>query len=56
MGPLCKERANLLTQDMEKAELLGDFFASIFTGKCSSITAEVTGGKGTDLPHVGDEV
>ncbi|GAB0203228.1 mitochondrial enolase superfamily member 1 [Grus japonensis] len=46
---------------MEKAEVLNDFFASVFTGKCSSHTAQVTEGKGRDwdneeLPAVGDEI
>ena len=59
MGPLSKETGDLITQDMEKAEALNDFFASVFTGKCSSHTAQVTGGKGTDWeneepPSVGE--
>jgi len=33
---------------MEKAEVLDDFFALAFTGKCSSHTAQVAGGKGRD--------
>ena len=32
----------------EKAEVLNDFFASVFTGKCSSHTAQVAEGKGRD--------
>jgi len=33
---------------MEKAEALNDFFASIFTSKCSSHITQVTGGTGRD--------
>ncbi|GAB0202611.1 mitochondrial enolase superfamily member 1 [Grus japonensis] len=38
---------------MEKAEVLSDFFASIFTGKCLSHTAQVTEGKGRDWENAG---
>ncbi|GAB0190131.1 hypothetical protein GRJ2_001478400 [Grus japonensis] len=48
VGPLWNETGNLVTQDMEKAEVLNDFFASVFTDKCSSHTAQVAGGKGRD--------
>ncbi|GAB0179786.1 mitochondrial enolase superfamily member 1 [Grus japonensis] len=45
---------------MEKAEVLNDFFASVFTGKCLSHAAQVTEGKGRDwenaeLPTVGED-
>ncbi|GAB0179938.1 mitochondrial enolase superfamily member 1 [Grus japonensis] len=48
VGPLWKETRDLVTQDMEKAEVLNDFFASVFTRKCSSHTAQVTESKGRD--------
>ncbi|GAB0182059.1 mitochondrial enolase superfamily member 1 [Grus japonensis] len=45
---------------MEKAEVLNNFFASAFTGKCLSHTAQVTEGKGRDWeneepPTVGED-
>ena len=60
MGPLWKETEDLVTWDMEKAEVLNDFFASVFTGKCSSHTTQVAEGKGRDweneeLPTVGED-
>ncbi|GAB0188934.1 mitochondrial enolase superfamily member 1 [Grus japonensis] len=45
VGPLQNEMGELVTQDMEKAEVLNDFFASVFTGKCLSHTAQVTEGR-----------
>ncbi|PKU44848.1 hypothetical protein llap_4844 [Limosa lapponica baueri] len=47
-GSLQKEMGDLITQDMEKAEILNDFFASIFTSKDSSHTTQVTEGEGRD--------
>ncbi|GAB0190611.1 mitochondrial enolase superfamily member 1 [Grus japonensis] len=54
------EISDLVTQDMEKAEVLNDYFATVFTGKCLSHTAQVTEGKGRDwenaeLPTVGED-
>lgn len=40
MGPLRKDTGDLVTQDMEKVEVLNDFFASVFT-KCSRYTVQV---------------
>ncbi|GAB0179271.1 UDP-glucose:glycoprotein glucosyltransferase 2 [Grus japonensis] len=45
VGPLRNETGDLVTQDMEKAEVLNNFFASVFTGKCLSHTAQVTEGR-----------
>lgn len=39
MGPLQKKAGYLVTQDMEKAEVLNYIFASAFTEKCPSHTA-----------------
>ncbi|GAB0177065.1 mitochondrial enolase superfamily member 1 [Grus japonensis] len=43
---------------MEKAEVLNDFFASVFTGKCLSHTAQVTEGRdweNEEPPTVGED-
>ncbi|GAB0192363.1 mitochondrial enolase superfamily member 1 [Grus japonensis] len=43
---------------MEKAEVLNDFFASVFTGKCLSHTAQVTEGRDWEIaepPTVGED-
>ncbi|GAB0176707.1 mitochondrial enolase superfamily member 1 [Grus japonensis] len=58
VGPLRNETGDLVTQDMEKAEVLNDFFASVFTGKCLSHTAQVTEGRdweNAELPAVGED-
>ncbi|GAB0208941.1 hypothetical protein GRJ2_003359800 [Grus japonensis] len=60
VGPLWNEKRDLVTQDMEKAEVLNDFFALVFTGKGSSHTVQVTEGKGRDWenaepPTVGED-
>ncbi|GAB0190077.1 hypothetical protein GRJ2_001473000 [Grus japonensis] len=58
VGLLRNETGDLVTQDMEKAEVLNDFFASVFTGKCLSHTAQVTEGRdweNVELPTVGED-
>ncbi|GAB0204005.1 mitochondrial enolase superfamily member 1 [Grus japonensis] len=58
VGPLQNETCDLVTQDMEKAELLNDFFASVFTGKSLSHTAQVTEGRdweNAEPPTVGED-
>ncbi|KFV02613.1 hypothetical protein N340_00830, partial [Tauraco erythrolophus] len=42
VGPLRKEMGDPATWDMEKAEVLNDFFVSVFNGKSSSCTPQVT--------------
>ncbi|KFW65086.1 hypothetical protein AS28_14346, partial [Pygoscelis adeliae] len=48
VGPLQREMGDLVTRDMGKAEVFNDFFASVFTSKCLSLTAQAAGGKGGD--------
>jgi len=60
VGTLWKETGDLVTRDMEKAEVLDDFCASVFPGKCSSHSTQVADGKGRDweneeLPNVGED-
>jgi len=60
VGPLWKEAGDLVTQDVKKAEVLNNFFASAFNSKCSSHTTHVAEGKGRDweneeLPTVGED-
>ncbi|KFV20591.1 hypothetical protein N340_07832, partial [Tauraco erythrolophus] len=42
IGPLRKETGDLATRDIEEAEVLNDFFASVLNGKSSSSMAQVT--------------
>ena len=46
VGPLREETGDLVTQDVEKAEVLNDFFASVFNSKYSSYSAQDTEDKG----------
>ena len=39
MGPLWKEAGDLVTQDVEKAEVLNNFFASVFNNKLQKAKA-----------------
>ncbi|GAB0204631.1 hypothetical protein GRJ2_002928700 [Grus japonensis] len=58
VGPLWNETGDLVTQDVEKAEVLNDFFASVFTGKCLSHTVQVTEGRDwedAEPPTVGED-
>jgi len=48
VGSLRKKTGDLVTQGIEKAAVLNDFFACVFTSNCSSHTAQVTEGKGRD--------
>lgn len=50
---------NPVTRDMEKGEAFNGFFASVFTGKCSSRITQVSEGKGrnwknAEPPTVGE--
>ncbi|GAB0199287.1 mitochondrial enolase superfamily member 1 [Grus japonensis] len=58
VGPLRNETGDLVPQDMEKAEVLSDFFASVFTGKCLSHAAQVAEGRdweNAEPPTVGED-
>ena len=60
MGPLWKDAGDLATWDVERAEVLNDFFASVFNSKCSSHPTQVAEGKGGDWedeapPTVGED-
>jgi len=60
VGPLRKEVGDLVTRDVEKAEVLNDFFASVLNTECSSHTTQVAVGKGRnweneELPTVEDD-
>jgi len=60
VGPGWKETRDLDTCDMEKAMVLNDFFASVFTNKSSRHSAQVTESKGRawkneEVPTVGED-
>lgn len=46
MCPYQMETGDVVTWQMEKAEVLNDFFASIFTSQFSSHTTQITESKG----------
>lgn len=48
MGPLQKETGDLTTLDKEKTEVIKDFCASVFNGKCFSHAAQIEKGKCKD--------
>ncbi|CAM5174769.1 unnamed protein product [Natator depressus] len=58
VGPLLNEGGNLVTEDVEKANVLNAFFASVFTNKVSSQIAALgsTAWGGGDQPSVKKEV
>jgi len=43
MGPLCQESGDLVRWDMEKAEMISEFFASDFTSRVLVQVAESKG-------------
>ncbi|CAM4686112.1 unnamed protein product [Lepidochelys kempii] len=57
VGPLLNEGGNLVTEDVEKANVLHAFFASVFTNKVSSQTTALgsTAWGGGDQPSVEKE-
>lgn len=60
MGPLQKEIEGMINWDMEKAKVLNNIFGSVFTGKCSSHTAQAAEGKdrnweNEELPTTGED-
>ncbi|CAM4699543.1 unnamed protein product [Caretta caretta] len=58
VGPLLNEGGNLVTEDVEKANVLNAFFASVLTNKVSSQTTALgsTAWGGGDQPSVEKEV
>lgn len=60
MGPLRKETLDLIMVDKKKAHVLNGFFASVFTGNCSSHSAQIVESnvknlERVDLPAVGED-
>ncbi|CAM4571676.1 unnamed protein product [Caretta caretta] len=58
VGPLLNEGGNIVTEDVEKANVLNAFFASVFTNKVSSQSTALssTAWGGGDQPSVEKEV
>ena len=52
-GRLCKETGDPITRDMEKAEVLHDFFASVFTSEGYSHIAQAAESKVKNLQKEG---
>jgi len=52
IGPLWKETGDLVMRDVEKAEVLSVFCASVFTSKSSSHTTQAAESKGKDIEKV----
>jgi len=60
VGSHRKETGDVVMEGMEKAEVLSDFFSSVFTNRCSSYTAQVAESNGknlekVDLPDVSED-
>jgi len=60
VGPLRNKAGDLVTRDVEKAEVPNNFFASVFNSKCYSHLVQVAEGKGRDWeneepPTVGED-
>ena len=51
--PLHKETGDLVMRNMEKAEVLSDFLASVFTGNSSIHTAQIAESKGKNWEKEG---
>jgi len=52
VGHLWKETGDLVTRDMEKAEMLSDFLASVITGKGFSHTTHIAESNSKNLEKV----
>jgi len=57
MGRLWKRMGDLVTQHVEKAEVLDDFFASVYTSKCSHAAAgKERDQENEELPTAGEDL